>query len=204
MRPGLLKSLTVLAMFSLAGTACADDTSSATGNTGGGPSAGTCDSDITVGLALDVGGLGDNGFNDLAKLGLDNAIAEGVICEENTELIEANADGTNLDENVLSLADAGYDLIIGTGFAFTGDGKVNEIAPEYPDTMFGIIDGYTTACGETPEDCGLVNPASAIPNVVDLNFSEQEGSFLVGVATAMKAQELDCDNVGFLGGRPAS
>lgn len=202
MRPGLLKILALLAVISLAGTACGDDTSSATGNTGGGTSAGgTCDSDIKVGVALDVGGLGDNGFNDLAKLGLDNAIAEGVICEENTEFIEANADGTNLDENVLSLADAGYDLIIGTGFAFTGDGRVNEIAPEYPDTMFGIIDGYTTACGETPEDCGLVNPASAIPNVVDLNFTEQEGSFLVGVATALKAQELDCDNVGFLGGQ---
>ncbi len=31
---------------------------------------------------------------------------------------------------------------------------------------------------------------SAIPNVVDLTFKEEQGSFLVGVAAALKAQEL--------------
>lgn len=201
MRPRLWKGLALLAVLTMTAAACSDNSSTATGGTGTATGGGTCSSDITVGVALDIGGLGDNGFNDLAKLGLDKAIADGVVCEENTEFIEANSDGTNLDENVQSLADAGYDLIIGTGFAFTGDGKVNEIAPEYPDTMFGIIDGYATACGEAPEDCGLVNPASAIPNVVDLTFTEQEGSYLVGVATALKAQELGCDNVGFLGGQ---
>ncbi len=201
MRPRLWKGLALLAVLTMTAAACSDNGSTTTGSSGGASDGGTCSSDIKVGVALDVGGLGDNGFNDLAKLGLDNAIADGVICEENTEFIEANSDGTNLDENVQSLADAGYDLIIGTGFAFTGDGKINEIAPEYPDTMFGIIDGYATACGEAPEDCGLVNPASAIPNVVDLAFTEQEGSYLVGVATALKAQDLDCDNVGFLGGQ---
>ncbi len=201
MRPRLWKGLALLAVLTMTAAACSDNGSTTTGSSGGASDGGTCSSDIKVGVALDVGGLGDNGFNDLAKLGLDNAIADGVICQENTEFIEANSDGTNLDENVQSLADAGYDLIIGTGFAFTGDGKINEIAPEYPDTMFGIIDGYATACGEAPEDCGLVNPASAIPNVVDLAFTEQEGSYLVGVATALKAQDLDCDNVGFLGGQ---
>ena len=202
MRPRLWKSLAVLAVFALAGAACSDEGSSTTpGSTDGASAGGECTSDITVGLALDIGGLGDNGFNDLAKKGLDEAIADGTICAENTELIESNSDGTNLDENVQSLADAGFDLIIGTGFAFTDDGKINELAPEYPDTMFGIIDGFATACGEAPEDCGLVNPASAIPNVLDLNFTEEQGSFLVGVAGALKAQELDCDNVGFLGGQ---
>jgi basic membrane protein A len=200
MRSRLSKGLIMLVVFALTGAACGDD-GSTTGSSAPATDGGTCRSDITVAVALDVGGLGDNGFNDLAKKGLDDAIADGTICEENTEFIEANATGTNLDENVQSVAEAGYDLIIGTGFAFTGDGKVNELAPEYPDTMFGIIDGYATACGEKPEDCGLVNPASAIPNVVDLTFSEQEGSFLVGVAAAMKAQELDCDNIGFLGGQ---
>jgi basic membrane protein A len=183
------------------GAACSDNSSTTTGSSGTDSGGGTCTSDIKVGVALDVGGLGDNGFNDLAKAGLDKAIADGTICEENTKFVESNADGTNLDENVQSLAEAGYDLIIGTGFAFTSDGKVNEIAPDYPDTDFGIIDGYATACGDAPEDCGLVNPASAIPNVLDLTFTEETGSYLVGVATALKAQELDCDNVGFLGGQ---
>jgi basic membrane protein A len=190
----------VVVVFALMGAACSDSSSTASGVSSS-AGAGACSSDIKVGLALDVGGLGDNGFNDLAKAALDKSIADGVICLDNTKVIESNADGTNLDENVQSLADAGYDLIIGTGFAFTSDGKINEIAPDYPDTDFAIVDGYATACGESPEDCGLVNPASAIPNVVDLTFTEEQGSFLVGVAAALKAQELKCDNVGFLGGQ---
>jgi len=203
MRSLFRTGLVVLVAFALTGAACSDDSSSTTtpgsGDSSGG--GGTCSSDLTVGLALDVGGLGDNGFNDLAKAALDKAVADGVICEENTKLIESNSEGTNLDENVQSLADAEYDLIVGTGFAFTADGKINEIAPDYPDINFAIVDGYATACGEAPADCGLVNPASAIPNVVDLNFTEEQGSFLVGVAGALKAQELKCDNLGFLGGQ---
>jgi basic membrane protein A and related proteins len=200
MRSRLWNGLAVLAVFALVGAGCSDNSSTTAGGSDSASGA-SCSSDIKVGLALDVGGLGDNGFNDLAKAGLDKAIADGVICQDNTKLIESNSEGTNLDENVQSLADAGYDLIIGTGFAFTSDGKINEIAPDYPDTDFAIVDGYATACGETPEDCGLVNPASAIPNVVDLNFTEEQGSFLVGIAGALKAQELNCDNLGFLGGQ---
>jgi basic membrane protein A len=197
MRPGVRRSLAVLAVFALACAACGDDGTTAT--TGGdGPSAGgECTSDIKVGVALDIGGLGDNGFNDLAKAALDKAIADGTVCADNTKLIESNAEGTNLDENVQSLADASFDLIVGTGYAFTDDGKINELAPEYPETMFAIVDGFAT-CGT---DCGLPNDADAIPNVIDLTFKEQDGSFLVGVAAALKAQELKCDTVGFLGGQ---
>jgi basic membrane protein A len=202
MRPRPWKGLALLAVLATFGAACSN-TSSTTGNGSGGStgSGGTCTSDIKVGLALDIGGLGDNGFNDLAYAGMNKAIAGGIICKDNTKLIEANSEGTNLDEIVQSLVDAGYNLIIGTGYAFTSDGKINEIAPDYPDTEFAIVDGFATACGESPEKCGLVNPASAIPNVVDLTFKEEQGSFLVGVAAALKAQELKCDNVGFLGGQ---
>jgi basic membrane protein A len=203
--PKWLRTLVLpLAVLALVAASCSDDETTSASDTGTATDTATepasdCDPEFTVGIALDVGGLGDNGFNDLAKLGLDNAIADGLVCEESTKFLEANSDGTNLDENVQSLADAGYDLIIGTGFAFTEDGKVNEIAPDYPDTLFGIIDGYAT-CGL--EFCPfLTHDSSELPNVVDLAFKEQEGSFLVGVAAALKAQELKCDTVGFLGGQ---
>ena len=197
MRSRLRTSLAVLAAFALMGAACSEDSSTAPGNSDTSGGGGSCSSDITVGLALDIGGLGDNGFNDLAKAAVDKAVADGTICEENTELIESNSEGTNLDENVQSLADAEYDLIIGAGYAFSDDGKVNELAPDYPETDFVVVDGFAT-CGP---DCGLPNEADALANVVDLNFKEQEGSFLVGVAAALKAQELKCETVGFLGGQ---
>jgi basic membrane protein A len=195
MRSQVWRHVAALGVVALFGAACGGDDSTVAGGTDGAGAA--CTSDTTVGLALDIGGLGDNGFNDLAKAAVDKAVADGTICQENTELIESNSEGTNLDENVQSLADAGYDLIVGTGYAFSDDGKINELAPEYPDTAFAVVDGFAT-CGP---DCGLPNAADALPNVVDLTFKEQEGSFLVGVAAALKAKELDCDTVGFLGGQ---
>jgi basic membrane protein A and related proteins len=184
-----------LVVLSLVAAACgSDDEPEDGGATATDDAAAACDADLTVGIALDVGGLGDNGFNDLAKIGLDQAIADGQVCEENTEFIEANSEGTNLDENTQSLADAGYDVVIGNGFAFSAG--INAIAPDYPDVSFAIIDGFAT-CGTA---CGLDNDADAIPNVADLTFQEEQGSYLVGVAAGLKATELTCDTVGFLGG----
>ena len=37
-----------------------------------------------------------------------------------------------------------------------------------------------------------------LPNVADFTFKEQEGSFLVGAAAAIKCE---CDTIGFLGGQ---
>jgi basic membrane protein A len=202
--PAMFRMLALpLAVLALAGAACSNETSTSaadTGTTGTGETSVpatdcTADPEFSVGVALDVGGLGDNGFNDLAKEGLDNAIADGIVCQENTEFLEANSEGTNLDENVESLAAAGYDVIIGTGYAFSP--AINTLAPDFPEISFGIIDGYAT-CGTA---CGLDNDADAIPNVVDLTFKEQEGSYLMGVAAALKAQDLKCDTIGFLGGQ---
>jgi basic membrane protein A and related proteins len=182
-------------LLGLLAGACSNDEPSAGASDAG------CTSDLTVGLALDVGGLGDNGFNDLANAAMEKAIADGVVCEDNTKLIESNSEGTNLDENVQSLADAGFNLIIGTGYAFSDDGQINAIAPDYPDINFAIVDGFAT-CGTA---CGLPNDAEAIPNVLDLTFKEEEGSYLVGVAAALKAKEdLDCETLGFLGGQTGS
>ena len=114
-------------------------------------------------------------------IGLQKAIDDGIICEENTKYVEANADGTNLDENVQSLADGGYDLDHRHRASRSRRG-INAIAPDYPDINFGIIDGYAT-CGTA---CGLDNDAKAIPNVIDLTFQEEQGSYLVGVAAVSR------------------
>ena len=137
-------------------------------------------SDIKVGLALDVGGLGDKSFNDAANRGLQQAIEDGLVAEENTDLIETNQTGSNRDANIVNLADSGYDLILGIGFSFSPG--IDKIAGDYPDQFFGIIDGF----------------AAEAPNVANLGFTEHEGSFLVGAAAAMKSES---GTIGFLGGQ---
>ena len=57
---------------------------------------------------------------------------------------------------------------------------MTEVAAEYPDISFGIIDGWVEA-----------------PNVASLGFAEHEGSFLVGVAAGLKTE---VDTIGFIGG----
>lgn len=175
-----------LVALSLVAAACGGDED--TGGGGGGEptdgAAAECNADITVGVALDVGGLGDKSFNDAAKAGLDQAIADGLVCEENTQFVESDNTGSNRDENVQALADEGYNLVVGVGFAFSEG--VAGIAADYPDTNFAIVDGFANAVDDT------------LTNVADLTFKEHEGSFLVGAAAAEFCQ---CDTIGFLGGQ---
>ena len=135
---------------------------------------------ISVGLAFDVGGLGDKSFNDAANRGLQQAIEEGIVEEEDTEFIEANASGSDRDDNVIALADEGFDLIVAVGFAFSEG--INKIASDYPDVNFAVVDGF----------------ADEAPNVSNLVFKEEEGAFLVGAAAAMKTE---AGTIGFLGGQ---
>jgi|RhiMetdeSRZDD1v2_1073273.scaffolds.fasta_scaffold18911_12 basic membrane protein A len=189
--PKWLRSLVVpLAVLALVAAACGDN-----GGTGGGDGspAPECNADLSVGVAYDVGGIGDKSFNDAANRGLQAAIDEGLVCEENTDSLEPDATGSNRDDNVIALADAGHNLVIAVGFAFSPG--INDNAGDYPDTQFAIIDGYAT-CGTV---CGLTN--DNLTNVTDLTFKEQEGSFLVGAAAATQADKDGCTTVGFLGGQ---
>lgn len=134
-----------------------------------------------VGLAYDIGGRGDQSFNDAAWAGMEKAIKElDATCKE----VKAAADDDNATraERLRTLAEAGYDPIIGVGFAYSEAAAA--VAPDYPDTHFAVIDGYSQFVKESK-------------NLVDLTFAEQEGSFLVGVAAALTTKK---DHVGFLGG----
>ena len=199
MRERFVRFVAPLILLVMVAAACGNDeddpgASGATGDTGTtGATAATgpeCNADIKVGIAFDVGGLGDKSFNDAANAGVLQAIEDGLVCEENVVTNEANASGSDRTQNVQALADAGFSLVVGVGFAFSPD--INTIAPDYPDTSFMIVDGYAT-CGTV---CGLDNDDLA--NVADFTFKEQEGSFLVGAAAALKCE---CDTIGFLGGQ---
>ena len=76
------------------------------------------------------------------------------------------------------LVDEGSGLVIGVGFLF--EDAMNTVAAANPDTSFAIIDSVVD-----------------LPNVASLVFAEEQGSFLVGAAAALKTQT---GTVGFIGG----
>jgi basic membrane protein A len=136
-----------------------------------------------VGLVYDIGGRGDQSFNDSAGAGLDAAKQEQAAKIEVKE-IEPNADGSNRKELLDSLADEGYGLIFGVGFLFSED--IAKSATEAPETTFAVIDGFAPSCNE---------PDS---NLLCIGFREEQGSFLVGAAAALKTKS---NTVGFVGGQ---
>jgi basic membrane protein A len=182
MRGRRLRYLTLVSLFALTAAACGGGDPADPGDDT--PTAGPTASDLRVGIAFDVGGVGDKSFNDAAVRGYTAAIEDGLISEDNVETIEPNATGSNRDENAANLADQGFDLVIGVGFAFSEG--IAELATDFPDQNFAIIDGFAT----------FVNADAT--NIVDLTFKEHEGSFLVGVAAAMSSE---AGTIGFLGGQ---
>ena len=152
--------LAILAVLALVLTGCAG---------GGGAS--------DVGLVFDIGGRGDQSFNDSAAAGLDLAVDELGI--ESSEA-SANDDGSNREE-LLQLQAEENSLVFGVGFLF--DVPMQAAAEANPDVNFAIVDGF-------------VDP-EAYPNVASLLFAEEQGSYLVGAAAALKSES---GTIGFIGG----
>ncbi len=170
----VLKVGALLAAGALVLTACGSDDDTDTGSSS--PPA----SDVKVGLAYDIGGRGDQSFNDSAAAGLDKAKEDfGVETKE----LEAGTGETDAqkEERLRLLASGGYNPIIAVGFAYAK--SVGKVAAEFPDVNFAIID-------DASDD-------SKGPNVAQLVFAENEGSYLVGTVAA---QASKTGNVGFVGG----
>ncbi len=139
--------------------------------------------DFNVGLTFDVGGRGDQSFNDSAAAGIEKANSDiGISFTE----AEPNSDGSNRAE-LLQLQADNSPLVVAVGFLFEGD--VKAVAAENPDTNFAVIDSAM-----------LDFDNGAVPfgdNIAGLTFAEHEGSFLVGAAAALKSET---GKVGFIGG----
>ncbi len=138
----------------------------------------TAQAQLKVGMVFDIGGKGDQSFNDSAYRGLQWAADDFDV--QHVE-VEPGADADR-ETGLRMIASQGYDLVIGVGFLFTDAIKV--VAEEFPDTKFAIVDGFI----------------EGLPNVSSLLFKEQDGSFLVGVIAGMKAQDDGQDTLGFVGG----
>jgi basic membrane protein A len=136
---------------------------------------------LKVGVAYDVGGRGDQSFNDSAARGLDKEKAGGGVTVQELAATQGETDAQK-EDRLRQLAEGGYNPVIAIGFAYAG--AVGKVAKDNPDVKFAIIDDFTPGT-----DTG--------PNIENLTFAENEGSFLVGVAAALKSKT---GNVGFVGG----
>lgn len=175
--------VTVLAFVLAVAAACGgggEGSDSGSGDTGGGGGS----EEVQPAMVTDVGGLGDQSFNDSANRGLERAAEEFGV---ETEVLESGspADYTN---NLTQLADNGFTPVYAIGFLMTD--ALTEVAPQYPDTNFAIVDSVVEA-----------------DNVASLTFREEEGSYLAGVLAGLMTQENteytnpDDQVVGFLGGQ---
>lgn len=179
------KFAAVLSAALLALTACASENDDE-GTEPSNPSSGSSESggseapaaDFKVGMAYDVGGRGDQSFNDSAAAGLDEAASEFGFESEEAEA-EDGEDEAAREERLRTFADAGFNPIIAVGFAY--EASLTKVAPEYPDVDFAIIDSENVQAD----------------NVANLVFAEEQGSFLVGAAAALKSET---GNIGFVGG----
>ncbi|MBR9650875.1 BMP family lipoprotein [Thalassovita aquimarina] len=125
-------------------------------------------------LIFDLGGKFDKSFNEAAFSGASRWAEEtGGSFRE----IELQSEAQR-EQALRRFAEAGSNPIVMTGFAFGN--VLSEVAPDYPDTKFAIIDMVVDQ-----------------PNVRSVVFNEHEGSYLVGMMAALASKS---GTVGFIGG----
>lgn len=155
------------AALALSVTACGGKSSSSGGD----------DQDKTA-IAYDIGGRGDQSFNDAAYAGLAKAEKDLGVKGTEAEPSEGEGDPDKV-QRLTELARAGNNPVIGVGFAYAP--AIAEVAPKFPKTTFGLIDD-TSKTGK---------------NIANLVFNEEQGSYLAGVAAAKVTKT---NTVGFIGG----
>jgi len=164
-----------------------------------------------VGLVTDIGGRGDQSFNDSALRGLEAWSADqksvdgkyvalsaderkATVPAELTERVKSvgikpivvqSKAQEDYQPNLQLVVDQGADLTIGTGFML--ENAVETVAKQNPGAKFLLIDSPILDAKGAPQ---------SLPNVRTVVFKEEEGSFLVGALAGLVAK----DKVGFVGG----
>lgn len=166
---------------------------------------------LVVGLVTDIGGRGDQSFNDSALRGLETWAAGAAFKGGSYEPLAPEArDATipaelkarvtpvavkplvvqskvqeDYQPNLQLVVDQGAGLVIGVGFAL--ENAVETVAKQNPDAKFLLIDSPLL---------DAKGGAISLKNVRTVVFREHEGSFLVGALAGLVAKE----KVGFVGG----
>lgn len=160
--------MSIAAMVSLVG--CSVNTEVA-GDSG----SDTKEENYKVAIMADGAGFGSQSFNDVALEGLEKAKQDFGI-ELLTLEVKEVSDYAN---SLRSLAQQSVDLIIIP--SSTAKDAVLEVALEYPDTYFGLLDVS----------------AEGVDNVASASYREEEAAFLLG---ALGSRLSKTNKIGFIGG----
>ncbi|HEX9639473.1 MAG TPA: BMP family ABC transporter substrate-binding protein [Acidobacteriota bacterium] len=125
-------------------------------------------------MVTDQSGLGDHGFNDTAWEGVQRAARE---LDGEARVIESTEQAQYVP-NLTRQAMDDVDLVIGVGFLLVD--AMHEVALAHPEQKFALVDATVD-----------------VPNVQQLVFNEQEGSFLGGVIAGLTTAT---GKVGVVGG----
>ncbi|WP_327304979.1 BMP family ABC transporter substrate-binding protein [Streptomyces sp. NBC_01298] len=162
------------AALALSATACGGKKSSDSSSSASSSSS----SEGSAAIAYDIGGRGDQSFNDAAYEGLAKAEKDLKIKGAQAEPTDGEGEADKV-QRLTELARKGNNPVIGVGFAYAP--AIKKVAEKFPNTTFGIIDDTSVQA----------------KNIANLVFNEEQGSYLAGVAAA-KASKTG--TVGFIGG----
>ncbi len=124
------------------------------------PEGGDAAEPVKVALVV-AGTFGDRAFYDSSKAGVDQLAADF----SQVEVTTIECGGENHDAQMQNAADVA-DIVICVGWEFY---NVETVAPQYPDVKFIWIDNATSA---------------PVANVLNIVYTQNEGSFLVGYIAA--------------------
>ena len=118
---------------------------------------------LSVGVAYDIGGRGDKSFNDASAAGLDKAQKQ---FDFKLDAVVTDGSSSDREKRIRSLINKNCNPIIaiGAGYAAT----LQALAVEYPNTQFAIINDASVAA----------------LNVTSVVFANTQGAYLAGFSAA--------------------
>jgi len=123
-------------------------------------------------VAFDTGGLGDKGFNDLAKKGLEDAGTAGFT----THFSEAQG-ATDYANNIQTLIDQGCEAIVTVGFLQSK--ATADAAAANPTIAFAQVDTAWNKCGPN-FTCGDADDTPQPANFTGLDYQVDQAAMLAG------------------------
>lgn len=145
--------------------------------------------DVTKVVFLVNGNLGDKSFFDLGALGMTR-LKEKYGDRIETRTIEMGVDQTKWLPTFQDVSEQDWDLIVATTFEIAD--IVAEVAAEYPDKQYALIDSQVDYSG------------GEFGNVYSVVYKQNEGSYLAGILAAGLVADGSIpadagENIGFLG-----